>query len=61
MADLVETIAEALDVGGDAWLRLGDVQLFEVSSGLLTQLKRIIVVAVDERHLPVQRPGALEE
>ena len=52
---------EALDVGLDAWLRLGDVELLQIPPGLLAHLKRIVVVAVDERHLPVQRPRALEE
>ena len=44
-----------------ARLRLGDVELLQIPPGLLAQLERIVVVAVDERHLPVQRPRALEE
>ncbi len=40
---------------------LRDVELVEVAGGVLAQRPREVVVAVDERHLLVQRPGAGEQ
>ena len=52
--------SEPRDVGHDRRLRLRDVELVEVALRLLAQRPRIVVVAVDERRVLVQRAGALE-
>ncbi len=36
----------------------GDVESVEITSRVFPQRPRVVVVAVDERHLLVQRPGA---
>jgi hypothetical protein len=52
---------EPRDVGHDRRLGPGDVELVQIAPGILSERPGVIVVPVDERHLPVQLPRARKE
>jgi hypothetical protein len=52
--------AQARDVGHDRGLGFGDVEAVEIARGVLAHRPRVVIVAVDERRLLVQRARPIE-